>query len=141
MARTAAPRGVHGWAAVLVLCGLSAGGVVQAAQVLKCTGADGAVTYSDEPCPRGTRGRRIEVVDPSPSPYVPEAFRPAPESPATAAPVAAPASPPAAVPTLARQCGEARTDAHWYALQDDATRRDLAGEERVRQRFISEHCR
>jgi hypothetical protein len=43
-------------------------------------------------------------------------------------------------PSLVRQCGEARADSNWYLMQDDAIRRQLAGEEAARMRFIEENC-
>ena len=123
----------------------------EAAVFHKCIAADGAVTYSDEPCPRGTRTERIEIestgqaLPPLPSVIAPEAFLPAAPA-AEASPTAAPAATPAHRPSLARQCGEARADSNWFYMQDAArmdasTRRALEREEAERQRFIEEHCR
>jgi len=78
--------------------------------VYKCTGASGAVTYQDAPCPRAQKQQSIQLVDrqPAPTPAPPPA--PAAADVATAPP-AAPA-PTAPLPVL-YQCQRA-TDGKTY---------------------------
>lgn len=64
----------------------------QAADVYKCTAADGSVGFQDHPCGAGARQQRLQLQDQSPPPSPPAA-------PATdTAPPAPVAAPPAAVP-------------------------------------------
>lgn len=60
-----------------------------ASTVYKCTGAGGAVTYQDAPCPRTQQQQAIHLVDTQPTPPAPQ--------PQEAAPRAAAATPPAPV--------------------------------------------
>lgn len=80
--------------------------------VYKCTGANGAVTYQDAPCPRAQKQQSIQLVDrqPAPTPAEPPAPAPAAADVATA-PRAAPA-PAAPLPVL-YQCQRA-TDGKTY---------------------------
>jgi hypothetical protein len=69
----------------------------QAADVYKCTAADGSIGFQDHPCGAGTRQQRLQLQDPSPPPSPPAtpATDAVPPTPAAAPPAAAPAPPPA----------------------------------------------
>lgn len=69
----------------------------QAADVYKCTAADGSIGFQDHPCSVGTRQQRLQLQDqtPPPSPTATPAIDAAPPAPAAAPPAAAPAPPPA----------------------------------------------
>ena len=80
--------------------------------VYKCTGANGAVTYQDAPCPRAQKQQPIHLVDTQPEPAA--APPPAPALPATEVATGPRAAPfPAAPLPVLYQCQRA-TDGKTY---------------------------